>query len=96
MFENGIPRGQKLTKSYGSSGRWAEERRHQEGLYPGQKEALTYRMEGMTNGDIGAKMGISPRTVTSYLVGARVFLGLETIEEAVHEAFNLGEIPFHR
>lgn len=96
MPEMRVPRGQRLTRSYGSSGRWAEERRHQEGLYPGQKEALTYRMEGLANTDIGAKMGINPRTVTSYLVGARVFLGLETIEEAVREARRLGEIPFHR
>jgi DNA-binding CsgD family transcriptional regulator len=77
-------------------GAWREERMRQRDLYPGQKEALTRRYEGETTSETAYEMGISKQTVVSYLVGAKHYLGVATIDEAVHEAHKLGEIPFYR
>lgn len=75
---------------------WKRERERQHGLYPGQREALTRRMEGASNGLIAESMQVSKQTVASYLGGAKVALGAESIDSAILGAESLGLIPFYR
>jgi DNA-binding NarL/FixJ family response regulator len=86
----------KIKAKYGSPGEWARQRQAQQTLYPGQREALTRRRDGLSNDDIAAAMGVSKQTVASYLVGARVALGCDSIDTAAFEAEKSGEIPFYR
>jgi DNA-binding CsgD family transcriptional regulator len=75
---------------------WKNERARQHSLYPGQREALTRRAAGQDNGEIAGAMGVSKATVASYLGGAKVALGAESIESACLGAEVLGLIPFYR
>lgn len=75
---------------------WKDQRRHQQSLYPGQREALTRRHDGATHEQIAAAMGINRQTVTSYLGGAKIALGVASIAEACGKAAEAGLIPFYR
>lgn len=75
---------------------WREDRRRQHGLYPGQCEALTRRAEGATYEEIGKAMGLSRSTVCSYLGGARIAMGAETVDETIVRARALELIPYYR
>lgn len=86
----------KIRAQYGRAGEWARQRAAQYTLYPGQREALTRRLDGLSNHDIAAAMGVSRQTVVSYLVGARVALGCDSIDAGVREALRSGEIPYYR
>lgn len=76
--------------------KWKDERARQHSLYPGQREALTRRLEGADNAAIAAAMEVSKPTVASYLGGAKVALGAESIDSAILGAQELGLIPFYR
>lgn len=75
---------------------WKNDRARQHSLYPGQREALTYRAEGYTPTQTAEGMQVSVATVSSYLGGAKVALGAETIDAAVRIAREQRLIPFHR
>lgn len=75
---------------------WKDQRRNQLSLYPGQREALTRRRDGSSIPQIAAAMGINRQTVTSYLGGAKIALGLATIAETCEAAAEMGLIPFYR
>lgn len=75
---------------------WKGDRARQHSLYPGQREALTYRAEGYTPTDTAVGMGISVATVSSYLGGAKVALGADSIDAAVRIAREQRLIPFRR
>ncbi|AWY07448.1 hypothetical protein SEA_UNTPL_48 [Streptomyces phage UNTPL] len=75
---------------------WKHERERQHALYPGQREALTRRLAGEDNASIAEAMDVSKRTVASYLGGAKVALGMDSIDAAAREAQRRGEIPFYR
>jgi DNA-binding CsgD family transcriptional regulator len=75
---------------------WKTDRTHQQSLYPGQREALTRRGLGATNGEIASAMNVSRQTVASYLGGAVLALGVATIDEAVEAAQKAGLTPFYR
>ncbi|UTN93051.1 helix-turn-helix DNA binding domain protein [Streptomyces phage Marky] len=75
---------------------WKHERARQHSLYPGQREALTRRLEGADNAQIADAMDVSKPTVASYLGGAKVALGADSIDEAATVAQEQGLIPFYR
>ena len=75
---------------------WKHERARQHSLYPGQREALTRRLEGADTASIAEAMNVSKQTVASYLGGAKVALGAESIESACLGAREMGLIPFYR
>ena len=75
---------------------WKNQRRHQQSLYPGQREALTRRGDGATHEEIATAMHIDRQTVTSYLGGARIALGCDSIDATVEAARAAGLIPFYR
>lgn len=75
---------------------WKHERARQHSLYPGQREALTRRLEGADNASIAEAMDVSKATVASYLGGAKVALGADSIDDAAREAQRSGLIPFYR
>lgn len=76
--------------------RWKDERARQHALYPGQREALTRRLAGESAAATAKAMGVTERTVSSYLGGAKVALGVETIDDAAQEAQRRGEVPYFR
>lgn len=75
---------------------WKHERARQRSLYPGQREALTRRLEGADNAAIAEAMNITKPAVASYLGGAKVALGADSIDDAAREAQQSGLIPFYR
>lgn len=78
------------------TGNWKHERERQHALYPGQREALTRRLAGQELADIAEAMDVSKRTVASYLGGAKVALGADSIDSAAREAQAQGSIPYYR
>lgn len=75
---------------------WRRQRLAQHTLYPGQREALTRRLEGADNAAIADAMGISKPGVAAYLGGAKVFYGAESIDAAAEQARTEGLVPFYR
>ncbi len=75
---------------------WKQERERQHSLYPGQREALTRRARGSDNAAIAEAMQISKPTVASYLGGAKVALGADSIDRAYDIAWELGLVPNYR
>lgn len=75
---------------------WKHERLRQHSLYPGQREALTRRLEGADNASIAEAMNITKPAVSAYLGGAKVALGCDSIDEAAREAQRQGLVPFYR
>jgi DNA-binding CsgD family transcriptional regulator len=75
---------------------WKTERERQHSLYPGQREALTRRLAGQDLASIAKAMEVSKRTVASYLGGAKVALGTDTIDGAAQAAASQGLVPFYR
>jgi DNA-binding CsgD family transcriptional regulator len=55
-----------------------------------QVECLFWAREGKSSTDIGAILGISPRTVDDHLAAACSKLGVRTRTQAVAEAIALG------
>lgn len=75
---------------------WKHERARQHSLYPGQREALTRRLAGEDNASIAEAMEVSKATVASYLGGAKVALGADSIDGAAQTAKAQGLVPFYR
>lgn len=82
---------------------WKEDRARQHSLYPGQREALTRwrpartrREAGAVLAEVASEMGVSKRTVASYLGGAKVALGAEDFAAARAYAETQGLVPFYR
>lgn len=82
---------------------WTEDRRRQESLYPGQREALTRwrtatgrKDAGVVLREIAEAMGVTQQTVASYLGGAKVALGAADFATAREMAVSQGLVPFHR
>jgi predicted transcriptional regulator len=75
---------------------WKRQRLAQHSLYPGQREALTRRLEGADNAAIADAMGITKQAVVAYLGGAKVFYGAESIDAAARQAEAEGLVPFYR
>jgi hypothetical protein len=82
---------------------WKQDRARQHSLYPGQREALTRwrpattrREAGAVLREIAAEMGVTQRTVASYLGGAKVALGADSFASARDAAVSQGLVPFYR
>lgn len=58
-----------------------------------QVECLLWAREGKSSTDIGAILGISPRTVDDHLAAACAKLGVRTRTQAVAEAMRRGLLP---
>lgn len=61
-------------------------------LSPRERECLQWACRGKSSPDIGAILGLSPRTVDSYLEKACAKLGVRTRVEAVAGAVRSGLI----
>lgn len=59
-------------------------------LAPRQVECLRWVQAGKSSGDIGAILGISPRTVDDYIAEACARLGVRTRVQAISRAIALG------
>lgn len=61
-------------------------------LSPRERECLTWVSLGKSSGDIGAMLGLSARTVDSYVEKACAKMGVRTRIEAVAQAVRDGTI----
>lgn len=78
-----------MDASLNSPGRWPAT----PGLSPRELECLAWVSQGKSSTDIGAILGLSARTVDSYLEKAASKLGVRTRIEAVAIGVRRGLIP---
>ena len=61
-------------------------------LSPRERECLVWASQGKSSSDIGAILGLSPRTVDGYLAKSCAKLGVRTRIEAVAAAVRAGVV----
>lgn len=81
-----------LVKDYVTQDKEVKAARALDGLTPREREVLTHLAEGESNSEIGAKLGISPKTVSRHRENIMRKLGLHSRVELVRYAIRKGII----
>jgi DNA-binding CsgD family transcriptional regulator len=58
-----------------------------------QLTCLQLAADGLTYGEIGAKLGVSHSVVRDDLIGVRAYLGADNTQEAIAVAYRTGLLP---